>query len=121
MSKKDNRKNASVPIILKSSKDKSSSPALSDLSEKDKPWDIHRSESDQIENHYKGTEFNRYGDRIHFCSEFLDFLLKPTQKEGELKLKLKGARFCRVRTCMVCNWRKSLMYKSRVYKSLPKF
>ena len=121
MSKEDNRKNASVPIILKSSKDKSSSPALSDLSEKDKPWDLHRSESDQIENHYKGTEFNRYADRIHFCSEFLDFLLKPTQNEGELKLKLKGARFCRVRTCMVCNWRKSLMYKSRVYKSLPKF
>ena len=81
MSEEDSRK-PSVPIILKSSRDKSSSPALSDLSEKDKPWDLHRSESDQIENHYKDTEFNRYADRIHFCSEFLNFVLRPTETDA---------------------------------------
>ena len=116
----DDHGNASSPIILKSDQDRGRSPALSNLSEKDKPWDVHRSESDQIEKHYDGTEFQKYSDRIHFCSEFLNFVLRPTETDA-LKLKLKGARFCRVRTCMVCSWRKSLMYKARVYKSLPGF
>lgn len=105
------------PIILKGQND---CTALSELSPQDKPWDVHRSESDQIEKHYQGTEFNRYADRIHFCSEFLDFVLKPSDA-GEMKLKLSGARFCRVRTCMICTWRKSLRYKARVYKSMPAF
>ena len=110
----------SSTIILRSDQDRCVSPALSTLSDKDKPWDTHRAESDQIEKHYKGTEFQSYSDRIHFCSEFLNFVLRSTETDA-LKLKLKGARFCRVRTCMVCSWRKSLMYKARVYKSLPRF
>lgn len=108
------------PIITKRSGKDTSAPALSDLSEKDKPWDKHRFESDQIESHYKGTEFDGYADRIHFCAEFLDFNLKPSDS-GEMKLKLSAARFCHVRTCMVCSWRKSLRYKARAYKALPKF
>lgn len=105
------------PIILKGQDD---SVSLSDLSPRDQPWDLHRTESDSIEKYFRGTEFNQYAERIHFCSEFLDFLLKPSEG-GEIKLKLSGARFCRVRTCMVCCWRKSLRYKARVYKSMPSF
>ncbi|MBD0266101.1 MAG: protein rep, partial [Tolypothrix sp. Co-bin9] len=41
--------------------------------------------------------------------------------EGSLKLKLVNARFCRVRTCMICSWRKSLRWKAKAYESLPKF
>lgn len=107
------------PIISKKSDD-STSPALSDLSEKDRPWDTHRFESDRIESRYKGTEFNSYADRIHFCAEFLEFALRPTDS-SELRLKLASARFCHVRTCMICTWRKSLRYKARAYKALPKF
>jgi plasmid rolling circle replication initiator protein Rep len=107
------------PIISKKSVD-STSPALSDLSEKDRPWDTHRFESDRIESRYKGTEFDNYADRIHFCAEFLEFALRPTDS-GELRLKLASARFCHVRTCMICTWRKSLRYKARAYKALPKF
>ncbi|PHV61001.1 hypothetical protein CSQ80_17975, partial [Cyanobacterium aponinum IPPAS B-1201] len=109
-----------VKPIIANTKQSENQVALSALSEKDKPWDIHRNESDKIENYYQGTQYNRYADRIHFCSEFLNFVLKE-REAGEMKLKLKSARFCRVRTCMVCSWRKSLMYKARVYKSLPKF
>ena len=116
----DGEKRLSSSIILKSEKDRVTTPALSDLSVKDQSWRVHRSESDQIEKLYEGTEFQRYSDRIHFCSEFLNFVLKPTQTDA-FKLKLKSARFCHVRTCVVCLWRKSLMYKARVYKSLPKF
>jgi plasmid rolling circle replication initiator protein Rep len=95
-------------------------PALSDLSERDKPWDKHRAESDCIEVFYKGSDFDRLAEKIHFCSEFLDFKLVPANN-GELRLKLAAARFCRVRTCMVCTWRKSLRWKAKAYYFLPKF
>lgn len=95
-------------------------PALSDLSEKDKPWDKHRGNADKVANHYRGSEFKQYATRIDFCSQLLDFRLVPDVDQGELKLKLSSARFCRVRTCPVCQWRRSLMWKAKAYKVLPK-
>ncbi|NEO24880.1 protein rep [Moorena sp. SIO4A5] len=108
------------PILASKSDEGKAQPYLSDLSERDKPWDKHRSESDKIEGHYRDTEFERYSERIHFCSEFLDFILAP-KENGEMKLKLQSARFCRVRTCMVCCWRKSLRWKAKTYQALPLF
>lgn len=97
------------------------SPALSDLSQRDKPWDKHRSNADKASNHYRGNEeFDKYSQRIDFCSQLLDFRLVPEENAGVLKLKLSNARFCRVRTCPVCQWRRSLMWKARAYKVLPK-
>lgn len=95
-------------------------PALSDLSEKDKPWDKHRGNADKVANHYRGSEFKQYATRIDFCSQLLDFRLVPDAGQGELKLRLSSARFCRVRTCPVCQWRRSLMWKARAYKVLPR-
>jgi len=95
-------------------------PALSDLSGKDKPWDKHRGNADKVANHYRGSEFKQYAARIDFCSQLLDFRLVPDADQGELKLKLSSARFCRVRTCPVCQWRRSLMWKAKAYKVLPK-
>lgn len=96
------------------------SPSLSEISPRDKPWDVHRAESDQIANNYRSTEFDRYSERIDDCAQFLGFGLVPDADQGEYRLKLRSARFCRVRTCMVCAWRKSLMYKARAYKALPR-
>jgi plasmid rolling circle replication initiator protein Rep len=95
-------------------------PALSDLSDKDKPWDKHRGNADKVASHYRGSEFKQYAQRIDFCSQLLDFRLVPDVDQGELKLKLSSARFCRVRTCPVCQWRRSLMWKARAYKVLPR-
>ena len=95
-------------------------PSLSDLSPRDKPWDVHRAESDQIANNYRGTEFQRYAERMDDCAQFLAFGLVPNADEGAYQMKLRAARFCRVRTCMVCSWRRSLMYKARAFKALPK-
>lgn len=96
-------------------------PALSDLSEKDKPWDKHRANADKVSDHYRGSrEFYRYSQRIDLCSQLLDFRLVPDADQGEFKLKLSAARFCRVRTCPVCQWRRSLMWKAKAYKVLPK-
>lgn len=98
----------------------SQQPALSELSPRDKPWDKHRGNADKVAALYAGSEFQSYGDRVEFCSELLKFGLVPDADEGDLKLKLRSARFCRVRHCPVCQWRRSLMWKAKAYKILPK-
>ena len=110
----------SLPIVAPPSRQANSAPSLSEISPRDKPWDVHRAESDQIANNYRGTEFSRYSERIDDCSQFLGFGLVPDADQGAYMLKLRTARFCRVRTCMVCSWRRSLMYKARAYKALPR-
>jgi hypothetical protein len=47
--------------------------ALSEVSPQDKPWDKHRAFTDRVEGFYRGSEFNRYSERIHYCSELLEF------------------------------------------------
>jgi plasmid rolling circle replication initiator protein Rep len=108
-----------VSSVSPSSDASKSTAALSDLSERDRVWDSHRSNSDIVARHYRGTEFQRYADRIHYCSEFLDFRLVP-DRDSSYRLKLAAARFCHCRQCIVCQWRRSLAYKSRAYKVLPK-
>jgi plasmid rolling circle replication initiator protein Rep len=93
--------------------------ALADLSPRDKPWDKHRGNADKVAALYAGSEFQRYSDRVTFCAEFLGFGL-ATNDDETLKLKLRSARFCRVRHCPVCQWRRSLMWKAKAYKVLPK-
>ena len=105
--------------LAKKPKQTNTAPALSDVSERDKPWDIHRAESDQIANHFNGTEFQSYSDRITFCAQLLDFRLVPDANEGAYRLKLASARLCHCRQCTICIWRRSLMYKARAYKALP--
>jgi plasmid rolling circle replication initiator protein Rep len=94
-------------------------PALSDLSPGDKPWDKHRSFADRVESHYRGSDFDDYSQRVKDCSQLLSFGL-TFQEDSSLRLKLRSARFCRVRHCPVCQWRRSLMWKARAYKVLPK-
>jgi plasmid rolling circle replication initiator protein Rep len=93
---------------------------LGDISERDKVWDKHRSNSDCVSEYYKGSKFNSYSQRINDCSQLLDFKLVPDHEEGLLKLKLSESRFCRVRHCPVCQWRKSLAWKAKAYQALPK-
>ena len=107
---------SSVPSQSESKQDVN----LGDISERDKVWDKHRANADKVSEHYKNSSYKRYSDRINFCSELLDFKLTPDVDEGVLKLKLAGARFCRVRTCPVCQWRRSLMWKAKAHKILPK-
>lgn len=107
------------PIISSSYQEGNSTPALSDLSEQDKPWDKHRANSDVVGQYYAQSEFSRYSERIADCAQFLDFRLIPHSKEGDYKLKLSSARFCHVRHCVVCAWRRSLMWKAKAYKILP--
>lgn len=106
-------------IAPESTASNSQQPALSDISPRDKPWDKHRSFADKVEGMYARSEFQRYSERIHYCSELLEFGL-ALQDDDSLKLKLRSARFCRVRACPVCQARRSLMWKAKAYKVLPK-
>lgn len=90
---------------------------LSAISPKDKPWDRHRSEADQVQLLYEQTLFDSYAERMKSCSGFLEFGV--VNENDELNLKLKTARFCKVRHCPVCSWRKSLMWTARFCKALP--
>lgn len=91
---------------------------LQDVSQRDKPWDKHRKNADKAANHYRGTgDYDRYATRIDFCSQLLDF--KLVAGDHEYKLKLDTAKFCRVRHCPVCQWRRSLAWKAKAFKILP--
>lgn len=107
---------SSLPSGLDAS---NSAPALSELSPRDKPWDKHRGFADRVETLYAGSEFQRLSERIHTCSELLQFGM-GLDEQDRLKLRLRAARFCRVRHCPVCQWRRSLMWKAKAYKVLPK-
>ena len=110
---------SAISIASDSTTSNSQSPALSEISAQDKPWDKHRAFADRVEGFYAGSDFHRYSQRIHDCSELLKFGLILGDDEA-LKLKLRTAKFCRLRHCPVCQWRRSLMWKAKAYKVLPK-
>lgn len=83
---------------------------LAAISEKDSIWDKQRHRTEQVSDIYSyNAEFERYAERMNECSVFLEY--------GFINnvLKLKDARFCRVRHCPVCQWRRSLLWKSNMY------
>lgn len=51
----------------KSTKAGTNDLCLGNLSDRDKPWDKHRGNSDKVANHYRGTEeFGQYATCIDF-------------------------------------------------------
>lgn len=108
-----------TPIVSSCSDAVNTAPALGEVSERDKLWDNRRSNADCVANHYRGSEFEKYADRIDCCSQLLGFKLVPNVDLGELILKLSSAHFCRVRHCPVCQWRRALMWKAKAYGILP--
>lgn len=95
---------------------------LSDLSQRDKVWDKHRHNSDTVADFYRNTdEYNSYANRIDFCSQVLEFqLTEDNTKNNRIVFKLLNSRFCRVRNCPICQWRRSLMWKAKALQILPK-
>ena len=95
---------------------------LSSVDPKGSIWDKHRANTDKVSEYYAGADsdgFNQYGDRLKNCATRLEFGVASEDSNGLLNLKLSDARFCRVRHCPICQWRRSLMWKAKAYKILP--
>lgn len=89
--------------------------SLSDISQRDSVWDSHRTQVFYVESIYNANlEFEKYAGRLFECSGWLKFGFNDSNG-----LVLKGANFCRVRYCPVCQWRKSLLWKALMYQSFP--
>jgi len=91
---------------------------LTDYSPQDKPWDVHRAQTQTVEGVYQGTAYDGLAGRLRVCSGFLGFAW-VADDTGEFHLRLRAAHFCRVRHCPVCQWRRSLMWQARLLKALP--
>lgn len=93
---------------------------LTDYSPQDKPWDVHKGQSDDVGGIYlRAAEFETYAARMRDCGGLLRFGWSTLKDTGEMRLRLREAHFCRVRYCPVCQWRRCLMWIARFYQSLP--
>ena len=94
--------------------------SLQSYSARDKPWDDHRGDCDDVSMIYASSvDFERYAQRMSDCSGLLQFAWADNIETGVSSLKLRKAQFCRVRHCPVCQWRRSLMWQARFYQALP--
>lgn len=92
---------------------------LSDLSPKDKPWDAHRAIADTVQGLYRSAKSDRYADRIETCGKLLEYSLNSND-DGDVAFRLQSAKFCRVRHCPVCQWRRSLKWQAKMFEAIPK-
>lgn len=65
-------------------------------------WALHKLHSGYISLAYEEID-PRKSERMKSCAQWLSFFRK-----GDGSMKLHDARFCRVRLCPVCQWRRSL-------------
>jgi len=108
------------PTLADASRSPKAGEFLSVQSPKDQPWDVHKAQADKVSAlYFQDAEFYRIGFRVLDCSGQLVFARVADQETGEVFLKLRGAQFCRVRHCPVCQWRRSMMWQARFYQALP--
>ena len=97
--------------------------SLSAYSSDDKPWDTHRSEAQIMEGllrkYSDDKRIKHLLDRIAQCSPWLIFAHTKPDERGKI-FRLHETTFCRVRTCPVCQWRRSLRHVARFLEALPK-
>ena len=99
------------------------SSQLSKASSKDKPWETHRMVADSVQNVLLSSDDEkqiRRGERIGDCAPYLIFKLLEDGSSDEIIHKLRKAKFCRVRLCPICMWRKSMAWRARFYQAWPK-
>lgn len=93
---------------------------LTDLSARDKPWDVNKALSQKVASLLQGTIKDKLAGSIKGCAGYLEFGWITDPKTGETRLKLKAAFLCRGRFCVVCQWRKSVMWTARFLEAMPK-
>lgn len=92
---------------------------LSEASPRDVKWDSRKIQSLGIAELYALTHYDKYTERMSICSGWLGFALVSIEGSDELAFQLRDARFCRVRLCPICQWRRSLMWQAKFRRKLP--
>jgi plasmid rolling circle replication initiator protein Rep len=92
---------------------------LANISTKDSVWDNHRKNACIVSELYRKAGYEKYPQRIDECAQSLYFD-RILLDDGKSAIRLNSAKFCRVRFCPVCQWRKSRMWTARIKKNLPK-
>ena len=95
---------------------------LKNASKIDAHWDTKKTHSLEIAN-----IFSIFGDasqikksaRVYECCLWLLFGLHKLKLTDEVRHKLKDARFCKARLCPICQFRRSLVWKSRMHEAYP--
>jgi len=91
-------------------------PFLSDVSVKDWRWDVQQVNTQEVAGLLVGSDLEEsYRARLLYCSGTLGFNVVTES----LEVRLAAARFCRVRHCPICQWRRSLKWKARAHQLLP--
>lgn len=126
--KQPSKKIKSQPLSEQSLSKKSTNTVNSDpdflenysTDQKDRKWDFHKSASQVISHYYQTSqEFEKRGHRVESCAEILRFKFIDDLSTGESLLKLRSAQFCRVRLCPVCQWRRSMLWRAKLFQKLP--
>lgn len=92
---------------------------LTVYSPKDSVWDDHRSNTDVLSAMFKRAGLDKYAARTAECSGRLTFVRIADRETGEVRLKLREAVFCRVRNCLICQWRRTKLWMARFIQASP--
>lgn len=85
-------------------------------------WDENKSYAVQVSKSFfssKRHSQKTWARRVNLCANLLEYGWVEMDN-NQFLLKLKTAKFCRVRFCPVCQWRRSLMWVSRFFDSFPR-
>lgn len=79
---------------------------------KKRPWDRNKSYSMAVSKAYSYISgLEHYGEKIAGCGTWLKMMGCQEVKHGNM---LKEAYFCKVRLCIMCQWRKSLVVRTQL-------
>lgn len=112
-----------LPALVASAQSESLDDFLFQISPKDKSWDDHRFQANQVVLILSDglPHHQRQAERMQECAKRLDFgWVIESIEMGEVRLRLKEARFCRVRHCPICQWRRAKMWVARFYQAFPR-
>lgn len=93
---------------------------LSEFFERDVKWDKHRGDTQLISRIYgDNQQYRKLAERTDSCANRLLFGWADNRTTGESQLKLQQAMFCKVRSCPVCEWRRSMRSVATFFKKVP--
>jgi plasmid rolling circle replication initiator protein Rep len=83
-------------------------------------WDTRKQFSTEVGDILSTGEphHQRQAKRIASCAEFLHFCW--VHRDEAVELQFKGAYFCRVRNCPICQWRRASMWIGRFLEAFPR-